>query len=86
MGILVNLPLELENRLALEAKMHGMSLPDYVLHLLSQSASNASVFKTGAEVVAYWKQEGLIGARADITDSSEHARSVRQEAETRQRG
>ena len=86
MGILLNLPPELENRLAIEAKVQGLSLPDYVLQLLTQSAANGSPFKTGADVVAYWQKEGLIGTRTDIADSSAHARTIREQAERRQRG
>lgn len=38
---------------------------------------------TAAEIVAYWQQEGLIGSRSEITDSQEHARELRRQAEDR---
>lgn len=40
---------------------------------------------TGADLVAYWEREGLIGTRSDIKDSLEHARAVRRRAEKRTR-
>jgi putative addiction module component (TIGR02574 family) len=40
---------------------------------------------TGAEVVAYWEREGLLGTRPDITDPSGHARALREKAEKRER-
>lgn len=40
--------------------------------------------KNGAELVAYWKQERLIGTRPEIADGAEHARLIRQRAQTRQ--
>ncbi len=40
---------------------------------------------TGADLVAYWEREGLIGTRPDIKDSLEHARAIRRKAERRTR-
>jgi hypothetical protein len=37
--------------------------------------------KTGAELVAYWQSEGLIGTRPDIADSQAYARGIRRQAE-----
>ena len=37
----------------------------------------------GAELVAYWEEQSLIGTRPDITDSVAHAQSLRRQAETR---
>lgn len=37
--------------------------------------------KTGAELVGYWQDEGLIGTRPDIDDSQEYARTLRAIAE-----
>ena len=39
---------------------------------------------TGAELMAYWRREGLIGTRPDITDSVEHGRAIRRKAECRE--
>ena len=41
--------------------------------------------RTGAEVVAYWEREGLLGTRPDITDPSGHSRALREKAEMRER-
>ena len=41
---------------------------------------------TGADLVAYWKREGLIGTRPDIKDSQAHARAIRYKAERRNHG
>lgn len=40
---------------------------------------------SGADLVAYWQREGVIGSRPDITDSLEHARAIRRKAERRDR-
>jgi hypothetical protein len=38
--------------------------------------------RTGAELVAYWQREGVVGFRQDIEDAPAEARRLRQEAET----
>ncbi len=40
---------------------------------------------TGADLVAYWEREGLVGTRTDIKDSAKEARAIRQTAERRVR-
>ncbi len=44
----------------------------------------AEMPKNGAELIAYWEQACVIGSRPEITDSVEHARNLRRQAETRQ--
>jgi hypothetical protein len=39
--------------------------------------------RSGAELVDWWRREGVIGSRRDISDSSGHARQIRQKAERR---
>ncbi len=39
----------------------------------------------GADLVAYWEREGLIGTRPEIKDSLEQARAIRRTAERRVR-
>jgi hypothetical protein len=85
MSIALELPPNLASQLAVEARERGLSVTDYVLHLLARETPRAPTCKTGAELVAYWHSEGLIGTRTDITDSSEHARRLRQQAEARTR-
>ena len=86
MSITLELPPALAGVLAAEARERGLRVSDYVLQLLAREAQRAPICKTGAELVAYWQSEALIGTRADIADSSEHARNLRQQAETRKRG
>ena len=86
MAITLDVPPDLENKLASNASQRGLSLPEYVLQLLDREVAAGPTAKTAAEVLAHWQKEGLIGSRSDITDSAEHARAIRQQAETRQRG
>jgi hypothetical protein len=60
-------------------------LPDYVLRLLSAGRVHGIPPANGAELVAYWRDEGLIGTRSDITDSQKHARAIRRKAQRRRR-
>jgi predicted DNA-binding antitoxin AbrB/MazE fold protein len=41
--------------------------------------------RNGSELVAYWKQSGVVGTRADIGNSQEHARELRAKSERRER-
>jgi hypothetical protein len=86
MSITLDLPPDLENKLTSKANERGLSLPDYVLEVLGRETGVAEHVKTGAELVAYWQQEGLIGTRTDIADSQAHARAIREKAERRLRG
>ena len=85
MSIVLDLPQELENELATEATHLGVSLTEYVLRLLSTRSLVGQLPTTGAELVAYWQREGVIGTRLDITDSQAHARQIRHQAERRLR-
>jgi hypothetical protein len=85
MSIMLDLPQELESELAIEATQLGLSLTEYVLRLLSTRSIVGQLPTTGAELVAYWQREGVIGARPDITDSQAHARQIRHKAERRLR-
>lgn len=83
MSIAVDLPKELENELSAEAAQLGLSLPEYVLRVLSTGVVIGKRPKTGADLVDYWEGEGLIGTRSDVSDSQAHARRIRDEAEQR---
>ena len=83
MSISVDLPEELENELLAEAAQLGISLPEYVLRVLSTGFVTGKRPKTGAELVEYWQNEGLVGTRPEITDSQTHARQIRERAEHR---
>lgn len=83
MSIAVEPPEELEDELSAEAALLGLSLPEYVLRVLSTGVVIGKRPRTGAELVDYWENEGLIGTRSDLTDSQTHARQIRNEAERR---
>jgi len=84
MSLTLELPGDLERRLASEAAEAGVPLADYVVQMLTQSSASPNrVAQTGAELVDFWRREGLIGYRTDITDSVEYARELRKRAERR---
>jgi hypothetical protein len=86
MSINLNLPPELETELHTEASQLNLPLSEYILHILSTRKIVDSLPKTGAELVKYWENEGVINSRPDITDSQVYARELRHQAETRERG
>ena len=83
MGVTLELPQELASALTNEASLRGLSLPDYAFQLLSVGHPSDLPVRTGAELLAYWQQEGVIGTRTDIADSQEHARALREQAQRR---
>lgn len=83
MSLVVDLPAELESELSFEAARLGLSLPDYVLRLLAAGRAPNSLPRNGAELLAYWQGEGLIGTRPEIVDSAAHARAIREKAQQR---
>ncbi len=85
MSITIDLPKEIEEELLSEATNMGVPLSEYILQIVYSERPIRKRVKTGAELVAYWQSEGLIGARADINDSQEYARKLREDAEKRVR-
>ena len=85
MNLVLDLPPQLGTELAAEAAKVGMPLQEYIIRLLSTGREGQPKPSTGAELVAFWQKEGLIGTRTDISDSSAHARSLREQAERRSR-
>jgi hypothetical protein len=85
MSLVLDLPAELESELAAEAARLGLPLSEYALRLLAGGRMPSPAPRTGAELVTYWQSESLIGTRPDITDSSAHARALREQAEKRPR-
>ena len=77
MSEIINLPADLETALTAEAARRGLSLQEYALRILATKPEPAVSFRTGAELVAYWKREGLIGTAPEIGDSVAHARMIR---------
>jgi hypothetical protein len=85
MTLTVDLPNELARELSAEAARLGLPLSEYAQRLLAARRAPATAPKTGAELVAYWRREEVIGSRPEIADSQEHARAIRRKAEERSR-
>jgi hypothetical protein len=83
MSLVLELPPELESELAAEAAQLGLPLPEYALRILAGGRSPRPTPKTGAELLAYWQSEGLVGMRPEITDAPAHVRSLREQAQRR---
>lgn len=79
----VELPDDLAESLSNEALRQGLSLPDYTVRLLRSTHPSAALVRSGADLVAFWRSEGLIGSRPDIADSQAQARSLRDQAQLR---
>ncbi|MDY7095504.1 MAG: hypothetical protein SX243_21210 [Acidobacteriota bacterium] len=73
----LNLSPQLEGRLTSEARKLGLSLEEYALRLLEEPSARVQRPRTGAEVVAYWRREEVLGSRRDITDAAAHAAELR---------
>lgn len=79
----VELPDDLADALTDEASRLGLSLPDYAVRLLTSVRPAATAVRSGADLVAFWRAEGLVGSRPEITDSQAHARQLREQAQRR---
>lgn len=71
MTISLDLPQELEQELFVEAGKISLSLPEYILQLLSVRKSFENLPRSGAELVNYWQSEGLINSRPETKNSQE---------------
>ncbi len=86
MSLVIDLPTELETELSSAAARVGLPLPEYILRLLSSKrAADSASLRNGAELLAYWHNEGLVGSRPEVVDSAAHARELREQAQTRVR-
>jgi hypothetical protein len=85
MTLMLELPEELERELSSEASRLGLELPQYALMVLTTGQRATGNPRTGRELVAYWQDEQLVGAWSHIDDSQAYARSLRHQAEARQR-
>lgn len=84
MTLVIDLAAEVEDRLRQAATQHGVTEEEYALQLIEDGLS--LTLTTGAAFIAYWEQEGVLGAwadRTDVHDSAAYARTLRQQAETR---
>lgn len=85
MTLKLELSRELEKELSTEASRLGLPLSEYALRVLATRQAPKVMPKTGRELATYWQDEGLVGTRPEISDSVEHARSLRRKAEKRVR-
>jgi hypothetical protein len=85
MSLVLHLPPDLESELADEAARVGLPLAEYALRVLAGGRGPIPAPRSGAELVAYWQGEGLVGTRPDIADSPAHARTLREQAQRRAR-
>ena len=85
MTVTIDLPSDLETELVAEAARLKLPLDEYVVRLLAEGrgTGTGAATESGADLVAYWRREELIGTRPDIGDASAHARTLRAEAERR---
>ena len=83
MTLTLDLPRDLEERLTAGAASQGLPLEQYALRLLGSAAGSSASPVTGAELVDYWRREGVLGSRPEITDSQGHARRLRSAAQMR---
>lgn len=86
MTLTLDLPRDLEHRLTAEAMRLGVPIEQYALRLLGDIQKPDRQTANGAELVAFWRREGVIGSRPDIEDSQAHARRIRRQAERRTAG
>jgi hypothetical protein len=83
MSLVLELPPQLESDLSAQAAKLHLPLAEYALRVLAGASVGDPKPTNGAELVAYWEAQGLIGTRSDITDPAEHSRELRQRAKTR---
>jgi hypothetical protein len=84
MALTVELTPEEQTRLEQEAALRGLEAAEYARRLIEAGLSARPM--TGAEALAYWEREGVLGLFQDRPDSPEFARELRRQAETRDHG
>lgn len=87
MTLILDLPNDLERRLEEEAARRGLPLAEYAAQLLGAraEASGSGAPRTGAELLARWEREGLLGDGAEIEDPVTFARALRERNQNRSR-
>jgi hypothetical protein len=85
MTVTLDLPEKLVDVLSDEAARRGLSLSEYASQVLSTGRDRMPALSTGADLLAYWQSEGLVGTRPEIADSQDFAREIRRAAERRER-
>lgn len=87
MTITLELPDNLAAALAREATRAGRGIEDYALDVLARTVLSIEPDRprTGAELLAIWEREGLIGIGSDIEDPVQYARELRERNQRRGR-
>jgi hypothetical protein len=82
---ILELPIDLERDLEKAAARAGLPLAEYALQILEANrvSTPETAPRTGAELLAVWEQEGLLGGRPDIENPVEYARELRQRNQNR---
>ena len=84
MSVVIELPKELEERLAADASLLNLSLVDYALQILDENAGSKQALPTnGRELVKYWRERGLIGTLSSDESTEEISRRLRYQSEHR---
>lgn len=65
MTLTLELSEELGTELASEAERLGLPLAEYAIRVLAVGRTTSAAPRSGAELIAYWQSEGLIGSRPD---------------------
>jgi hypothetical protein len=88
MTFTIELTPEETNRLQRAAQARGLDVSALLRRLIAHLPEDAfeDIAPTwGAQVLAEWEREGVIGYRTDIADSQAHARVLRETAQRRER-
>jgi hypothetical protein len=86
MTLTLNLPATMETRLREAADRLGVTPDEFALKAIETALPDRRAAMTGADLIARWESEGVLGIwadRRDIPDSPEYARELRHLAERR---
>jgi len=83
MNTILAIPDALEMELHAQAAKLGIPMPQFALQLLKSGLAAIEKPKSGAEMVDYWINLGLIGSRADILDTEACYRDLRRQSQFR---
>jgi hypothetical protein len=84
MTLTVELTPEQQSVLEQEAAARGLEPEEYARYLIEAGLGSRKL--TGAEAMAHWEREGVLGTFQDRPDSPDFARELRRQAETRGTG
>lgn len=84
MTFILEVPNDLERDLEKAAARAGMPVAEYALQILAANrVPEPAAPRTGAELLAVWEQEGLLGDGPDIEDPVKYARELRERNQRR---